>query len=162
MAWRPMAAADLPAVLAVAAVVHPDYPEDDAVFAERLRLHPAGCFVATQGTRVVGYALSHPWLAGQPPALNSRLGGLPRTTTTYYIHDVALLPDARRSGAGAEIVARLIAHARDLRLPEASLVAISGTAPFWRRLGFAEVAAPYAKLASYDSGARLMARAVAG
>jgi GNAT superfamily N-acetyltransferase len=43
LSWRPMAATDLPAVMTVAAKVHPDYPEGEAVFAERLTLHPAGC-----------------------------------------------------------------------------------------------------------------------
>lgn len=162
LAWRPMTAADLPAVRAVAAVVHPDHPEDAAVFAERRRLHPAGCFVLAQGPRVVGYVLSHPWIAHETPALNTRLGGLPRTATTYYLHDLAVLPEARRSGAGTAIVARLIAHARGCRLTNLSLIAIAGSEGFWRRHGFAEVAAPdlAASLASYGAGARPMIRAV--
>ncbi|NEW95116.1 GNAT family N-acetyltransferase, partial [Rhodopseudomonas sp. BR0M22] len=43
--WRGMTPADLPAVDAIAAVVHAAYPEDAAVFAERLALHPDGCLV---------------------------------------------------------------------------------------------------------------------
>ncbi len=43
--WRAMTPGDLPAVLAIADVVHPDYPEDAAIFAERLALYPAGCRV---------------------------------------------------------------------------------------------------------------------
>ena len=37
-----MVPADLPAVMRIAAVVHPSYPEDEAVFAERLQLAAEG------------------------------------------------------------------------------------------------------------------------
>jgi len=40
MKWRPMLAADLPHVKALADAVHTAYPEDAAIFAERLRLIP--------------------------------------------------------------------------------------------------------------------------
>ncbi len=43
--WRPMTEADLPAVCDIADRVHVSYPEDDTVFAERLRIYPAGCAV---------------------------------------------------------------------------------------------------------------------
>jgi len=44
-----MTEADLPAALAIAEVVHPNYPEDPAVFTERLALYPRGCLVLVQG-----------------------------------------------------------------------------------------------------------------
>ncbi|MGO4715501.1 GNAT family N-acetyltransferase [Bradyrhizobium sp. 2TAF24] len=161
--WRPMAAADLPAVAAIAARVHPDYPENDAVFAERLRLYPAGCLVLAAGPELVAYVVSHPWHHLQPPALNSLLGALPAMSSTYYIHDVALLPQARGSGAGAAVVARLVAQARAEGLANLSLVAVNGSQVFWHRQGFAEVEMPALrqKLASYDAAARLMERRIA-
>jgi hypothetical protein len=98
-----MSAADLPPVMAVAEKVHPAFPEDREVFAERLRLYAAGCLVFHAGEDIAGYVVSHPWLAMNPPALNSRLGMLPDHAETYYVHDVALLPELRghrRGGAG--------------------------------------------------------------
>jgi hypothetical protein len=77
---------DLPALLAVADIVHPAYPEDPAVFAERLNLYPEGCLVLEQGGKAMGYAVSHPGAYGAPPALNSLLGALPDKPTTYYFH----------------------------------------------------------------------------
>ncbi len=43
--WRRMTRSDLAKVERIGETVHPDYPEDAAVIAERLQLYPAGCFV---------------------------------------------------------------------------------------------------------------------
>jgi len=154
-----MTTADLAAVNAIAAEVHAAYPEDPAVFAERLALHPAGCWVLDGCSGVAGYVVSHPWRSAEPPALNSLLGALPSPASTYYIHDIALLPAARRGGAAAAILATLMRHAAALA-DNISLVAIGGTVQFWQRQGFAIVSDPKlaAKLKSYDSDACYMAR----
>jgi GNAT superfamily N-acetyltransferase len=157
-----MTTADLPAVSVLAGRIHPAYPEDDAVFAERLRLYPAGCRVLARGDGVAAYVLSHPW-HGAPPALNSLLGGLPARPSTFYIHDLALAPEARGTGAGSEIVAWLISHAREIGAPGLSLIAVNDSAEFWRRHGFEARHDPLLdrKLDSYGAGAQVMARAIA-
>ncbi|NVO16818.1 MAG: GNAT family N-acetyltransferase [Rhodoplanes sp.] len=161
--WRPMAEADLAAVLAVAAVVHPDFPEDACVFAERLRLWPAGCFVlaaADAPTPLAGYVVSHPWRAGSPPALNSLLGTLPDGADTVYLHDLALMPAARQNGTGAAMVDTLARHAGDAGFKTMSLVAVGNSAGFWGRQGFLAIDDPALaeKLASYGAAARFMVR----
>ena len=157
-----MTATDLPAVLAVAGVVHPAYPEDEAVFAERLRLCPAGCLVLEGAGSPIGYVVAHPWHRAAPPALNSPLGELPSQAGCFYIHDLALLPQARGSGAGGVLVAKLAEIAARAGLPRLALVAIDGSSGFWRRQGFREVHEPALaeKLASYDDAARYMERAL--
>ncbi|CCD99958.1 GNAT family N-acetyltransferase [Bradyrhizobium sp. STM 3809] len=156
--WRAMTSNDLAAVDAIAARVHPDYPEDSAVFAERLRLHPEGCRVLATAA-VTGYVISHPWHSGPPPALNVLIGAIPVPAATYYIHDLAVLPDSRNSGAAGKIVTALAGHARALGLPSMSLVAVNGSAPFWNRQGFALMAvADERKLMSYGTDACLMRR----
>lgn len=157
-----MTATDLPAVLAIAAVVHPGYPEDEAVFAERLRLFPQGCLMLDGPGCPIGYVVAHPWRRAAPPALNSLLGELPSQAGCLYIHDLALLLQARGSGAGAVVVARLAEIAADAGLSRLALVAIDGSSGFWRRQGFREVHAPALaeKLASYDDAARYMERAL--
>lgn len=127
-----MTASDLPEVSRIAGLVHPDFPEDDAVFAERLALFPAGCLVLPAG----GYLLAHPWTRGCPPALNSRLGALPARPDTLYLHDIALLPAARGRGAGEAALRRVEALARPFG--EVSLVAVGGSAGFWGRMGFVQ------------------------
>lgn len=156
--WRPLHVADIPAVSAIAAKVHPGFFEDDAVFADRLALAPEGCWLLEGEDGAMGYVLSHPWRLGSVPALNTVLGALPAGADSFYIHDLALLPAARGSGAAGRMAARLIAAARNY--PTMSLVAVNGSLPFWSRFGFAtyEDRALAAKLASYDAGARYMVR----
>lgn len=139
LVWRPMTPADLAAATGIADRVHVDYPEDAAVFAERLRLYPAGCWVfgaRGQGGDISGYLVSHPWRLGEPPALNSRLGELPAEPSTYYLHDLTLLPNARGGGAASRIVTQILGHATQQGFATASLVAVSGSAPFWQSHGF--------------------------
>jgi ribosomal protein S18 acetylase RimI-like enzyme len=121
-------------VSAVASRVHPEFPESDAVFAERLALWPGGCLVADGPEGVAGYAVSHPWIEGSP-ALDSLVGALPDRPDFCYVHDVAIRPQARGRGLGAAVVPILAAQARALGLPM-SLVAIYGAEVFWGRHGF--------------------------
>ena len=64
MHWRALTTLDLPAVEAIAAAVHPDFPEDAAVFAERQRLYPDGARLLELDGEPSGYILS-PSLAVQ-------------------------------------------------------------------------------------------------
>ena len=158
--WRPMTVSDLAAVKSLADTVHVAYPEDAAVFADRLARHPAGCFVLQGDGAPLGYVISHPWLYGQPPALNSLLDRPALPPSTYYIHDLALMPAARKTGAAAAIVAILAAHAADLHLPNMTLVAVGNSVHFWRRQGFDTVIDPDLDrhLRSYDEHAVFMSR----
>jgi GNAT superfamily N-acetyltransferase len=144
-----MVAADLAEVLAIAAICHPDLPEPPEIFAERLALHPAGCF-ATQG----GYAIAHPW-AGEAPPLATLLGALPAAPDHLFLHDVALRPEARGRGLLPALLARLDA----LGWPETRLVAVRGTSALWARHGF--VASGPAK-PQYGLGAVAMQRLSGG
>jgi GNAT superfamily N-acetyltransferase len=155
-AWRPMAPADLDTVLAVAAEVHPGYPEALEVFAERLRLYPDGCLMAERGGAVVGYAVMHPGRLGCPPALDSALRELPDGADCLYLHDVALLPVARDSGLGA----MALEWARTLAVWEGfAWLALTSTPEargYWDRQGFSTCAAQPVELASYGGGMTYM------
>ncbi|SEP59664.1 Predicted N-acetyltransferase YhbS [Devosia sp. YR412] len=160
MHWRAMTTLDLPAVETIAAIVHPAFPEDLAVFAERQRLYPAGTQLLEMNGQPAGYILSHPWIFGDLPALNAQLGSISANADTYYVHDLALLNAARGTGAAAMIVGDVLRHARLAGFPSVSLVAVNGSLPFWYKHGFRAVAAPQLadKLASYEPAARLMSR----
>lgn len=161
--WRPMTAADLSVVCALSATIHQAYPEDDAVFAERLRLYPDGCHVYAAAGKIAAYVVSHPWRAFDAPALNSLLGEIPAAPSTYYIHDLALAPQTRGTGAARSIVGKLADHAIASGFPAMSLVAVNGSSGFWQRQGFAPIDVPELadKLRSYrDDGVRFMTRAL--
>ena len=160
MPWRPMVPQDLDGVQELADAIHPDHPESMDVFAERLRLYPRGCHVLGAGRSLMGYDISHPWHLGKPPALNSRLGEIPGDASTYYIHDVALLPEARGKGYASQAVEELALHACAVGLGNLSLVAVNRSQIFWEKLGFHATAVPGldGKLLSYGSDAVLMMR----
>jgi len=157
-----MTAYDLPAVERIAAAVHPGFHESPEVLAERQRLYRNGCYLLEIGERPAGYVLSHPWRA-TPPVLDAPLGELPADASTYYLHDLALMPVARRIGAASQIVGALVKHAAARGFPTMSLVAVNGSQGFWERHGFAaeEPPALAARLASYDATARLMVKPLA-
>lgn len=157
-----MAAGDLPAVVRIAEQVHPDYPEGENVFAERLALFPAGCRLLAACETALGYLISHPWSRGDPPALDTPLGAIPEPASTYYIHDLALLPETRGMGLAAEAIAGTAATARTLGCPSLSLVAVGTSFGFWEAQGFAPVSNRSIEqaLASYGGAARYMERSV--
>lgn len=160
LAWRAMTVYDLPAVESIAAKVHPDFFEAPAVFAERQQLYRNGAYLLEIGERPAGYIFSHPWRSKSLPPLNSLLGAIPADADTYYLHDLALLPVARRMGAASYIVEALIKHARAQGFATMSLVAVNGSQGFWERHGFAVAEAPELaeKLATYEDQARLMVK----
>lgn len=163
VAWRPLTEADLGAVCGIAASVHVGLEERPAVFAEKLQLYPQGCLALDRGGTVAGYALAHPWTLGEAPALDAFLVSLPRVADCLYLHDIAMLDEARGRGAAAAAIARLTGIAKAAQLAAMALVAVRGTEPFWARAGFEDAsdARLAAKLAAYGPGARYMTKRLA-
>jgi len=159
MKWRKMKTADVPIVTALANAIHTAYPEDEAVFAEKVCLYPDACHSLLINDVLVGYALAHPWLFGQAPALNSLLGALPLHPDTLYLHDVALIPEARGKGAVRTLLQLLIRHAKERGFPSLSLTAVNNSVEYWRGNGFILIgdAAHSQGLASYGKEAYAMA-----
>ena len=160
--WRRMTLADLAIVEHIARRVHPSYPEDISVIAERLALYPHGCLVFGGPHGVLGYTIAYPWMQAHPPRLNTRLQRLPVAPDTFFIHDLALLPELRRAGAGSAAVHLFVEQAGSKMLKTVSLVAVAGSTKFWRRHGFREVGHEVAgpALLSYGDAARLMVRSL--
>lgn len=158
--WRQMQPEDLDAVIGIAAQVHPQFPEERAVFSNKLRLHAGGALLLESGQGPVGYCFAHPWHCTQPPPLNTMLGTIPSTADALYLHDLALLPAVRGTGAGTAAIEILLAKAVLLDLDRCCLVAVNGSIPYWSRHGFVVRDSPelQAKLSSYGGDARLMVR----
>ncbi|WP_404335478.1 GNAT family N-acetyltransferase [Sphingomonas sp. MMS12-HWE2-04] len=149
-----MTAGDLDGVVAVAAVAFPDHPEGRACFAERLALAPETCFVLQGGEGVAGYLIAYPWPLGSIPPLDTLLGSLPADRAAWYLHDLALLPEARGTGQAAAGLALLFARIGG----SIALVSVNESAAFWRSHGFVET--ELASLSSYGPHARYMVRGV--
>lgn len=157
--WRAMREADLPAVVAIADAVHGEFTEPLAVYAERLALYPDGCRVFERDGAVVGLLVTHPWHDGAVPKIGAMLGALPDPADSYYLHDIALLPAARGSGAGAQAVAFVVDQAARAGCRDIRLVAVHGADSYWATQGFAYVDADAD--GPYGPGSYLMRRDVA-
>lgn len=57
--WRPMGQEDVDAAAAISDRVHGAYTEEPAIYAERLRLYPVGCFLLERDGQVL-WATSSP------------------------------------------------------------------------------------------------------
>lgn len=161
--WRQMRPEDLDAVMGIATLVHPDFPEERRVFADKLRLHAGGALVLESAQRLVGYCFAHPWHSKQPPPLNRLLDTIPANADAFYLHDVALLPETRGMGAGTAVMDILLAKAVSLDLHRLCLIAVNGSIPYWSRHGFSVDDSPelQTKLSSYGNDARVMVRSCA-
>ena len=153
-----MQASDLAAVSAISDAVHGAWTEPLAVYAERLDLQPDGCRVFEADGAVAGYLITHPWHRDEPPKLGALLGTIPGDADTYYLHDIALLPAARGTGAGRAALDFVMERARTLGFADITLMAIGGADRFWAAQGFAYV--PYAVDPSYGAGAHRMRMAI--
>lgn len=158
--WRRTLPEDIPAIGQLSRRLLGPYAEQDFVFEERLGLCGEGCLTLSDGVSVGGYVVSHPWRRASPPALNILLGELPNDADCWYLHDVAVDPAFRGSGAVAAIVGEIAALARGKGIATLALVAVGGAASYWSRLGFADVTtdALRTKLDGYGADAAYMER----
>lgn len=97
---------------------------------------PEFCSVAVRDEEVVGYLLSHPWVADDLPMLNQPVRSCPKDAETLFIHDMAILPFARGAGQASQMVRGAMDRARETGINSASLISVQDTVEFWIRFGF--------------------------
>ena len=148
--WVPMTRADLPILDAIADSIHPTLPERLEVFAEKFELFPQGCFTLMHDGKAAGYGVSHPWKLFSIPPLDAFLEKIPADADCLYMHDVAVLPEARGHNASGLYVEKIRQVARGMGIEKLACVSVLGTSVLWARHGFraADVPDP-AKLESY-------------
>jgi ribosomal protein S18 acetylase RimI-like enzyme len=143
MLWRAMRADDLDNVDAIAAAVHVNFPEPKAVFANRQAQYPQGCMILEQaadnGPRALGYMIAHPWpMDRKPPELGALVDIMPQADA-LYLHDVAIMADARGSGAGGAALDHLMDFAREQGFSRIWLTAVDGADRYWAQKAFHRV-----------------------
>lgn len=111
---------------------------------------------------LVGYALVHGACGPEAPA---GLNAVPSAGPTgrgdlrhAFIHDVAVLPSARRLGVASALVERVLEESTRSGARTIVLVSVQGSAPFWGRHGFRPTGLQPAVLATYGPGATHMSR----
>ena len=161
--WIPLLPQHLDRVNEIADEIHTSLLERPEVFEEKCRLFPDGCRVLVCDERVVGYAVSHPWLLGRTPPLDEFLRALPETPTCLYLHDIVVLPAARGQRAAERFLNYLESLARRMTVGRLALVSVYGTDALWSRHGFEVTQRPELeeKLRSYGPTAKYMTRTLA-
>ncbi|MCD9122250.1 GNAT family N-acetyltransferase [Cupriavidus sp. UGS-1] len=168
---RPMAAADLPEVLAVQAQCYrPELIESADALASRLALAPTLCWVAAHADapqRLAAYLLTHPWPRETLPPLDGvlRHDGAADHTLTWFIHDMAVAPAGQGQGLAKRLYAKARQHAMQAGLRCSRLIAVQSAARWWQQLGYAPVALvgeAATRLSRYGKGAVVMGREIGG
>jgi GNAT superfamily N-acetyltransferase len=157
---RPLKIADLAAATTLQQQVYrPLYHEVCEVLASRVAVAPTCCLGAFREGELAAYILSHPWPAGEPPAIGVSLAA-PSQGDNWFVHDLAISPQARGLGLGRALVAAAARAARDLGLTRGDLIAVQDAAPFWEKLGYVAPEALSeglaAKVAAYGPDARYL------
>lgn len=122
------------------------------------------CFVAGDNGNTIGYLISLPWESANPPTLDAQSCRLPESPDCLYLHDLAVAPCARHSGAARGLVEAFFARLAALSLTRACLIAVQGSSTYWARHGFHVMPTTPAlavKLAGYGEDVRYMTRIVA-
>ena len=154
---------DLDAVLSIQTGCYdPFFHESAAAFRAKLLASPDTHWLCRREGIPLGYLVTLPVAEGKLPALDADTVIMTDKPEWLYVHDLAVLPEARSLGLGRRFMAEAerVAGAKGLR--GLALVAVQGAEGYWAKAGFgvktgvsAELAA---KLASFGDGAVYMER----
>lgn len=158
--WRPALESDLQVVYAMHESAHKGLPESREVLEEKFQLFPHGWLVFEKTARIVGYGISYPWRLYTVPVLNSRMGTLPKCPNCLFLHDLALLPEARGKNSAQGFLQLAAMLAASHKLQALTGVSLYGSSRLWVRYGFAVVNDPTLnrQLCSYGPNARYVLR----
>lgn len=160
---QPMTLADLGPVLALQHRCYPaEYHEPLAAFENKLKQSPDTAWLARCGNSALAYLVCLPVDEDHFPALHADNWAPPPEAKWLYLHDLAVDPAHRGSGAGQRLVEQAFEHARRTGLGGLALVAVQGSQPYWSRQGFVarvvEHPGLHQRLRSFGDGACFMVR----
>lgn len=160
---RPARMADLPAIMRIQAQCYTAIvPESAASMGAKIQASPDTCLVASAGTDadLCAYFLAVPWRFDSPPSLDQAHCTLPAEPDCLYLHDLAVAPARRSTGAGHALVQKMLAVFRDSPFDKACLIAIQGARTYWQKHGFEPVLplapALHHQISGYGADARYM------
>lgn len=134
---RSMTLADLSLVLGIQQRSYPQaFHEPLAAFENKLRQSPGSAWLAMSDEQAQAYLVTLPVDETHFPALHAAHWTPPVQAKWLYLHDLAVDPGHRGSGAGQRLIDQAIGHARLLGLEGLALIAVQGSQPYWERQGF--------------------------
>jgi GNAT superfamily N-acetyltransferase len=145
-ALRTLTATDLSAVLRLQAQCYPGaYLEPEAAFAAKLQASPQTLWGAGHPNapgELLAYLVCLPVQGLQWPPLHADHCLSPASPDGLYLHDLSLHPDARGRGVGQALVQQARLWAQTQGLKRLVLIAVQGSQPYWRKLGFTPIPEP--------------------
>lgn len=158
---HPLNLNDLPELLAIQSVCYGDgFHESAQAFRAKLEASPNTHWLCRRNGQALGYLVALPVAAGQLPSLNAPQVTKAEAAEWLYLHDMAILSEARSLGLGKRFIGEAERVARETGLRGLALVAVQGAEGYWARAGFVlkedvdeEVRL---KLASFGGGAVYM------
>jgi GNAT superfamily N-acetyltransferase len=104
-----------------------------------LKAFPAGANFLVVGKKIVGYLFFHPWFSGRAKELNNKSFSLTGKEDCLYLHDLAVLPEARGKGITKTALDYFDSVAKQLGFSQQFLVAVQGSKEFWESNGFSTI-----------------------
>lgn len=157
----------LDAVLAIQARCYgAAFHESRQAFAAKLRAAPGCAWLVRDALgQPQAYLFTLPTREDALPALNAQTLAPCAAPTLLYLHDLAVLPEARAQRLPQRLLQAMRGRAAALGLSQLALIAVQGAAPYWQRHGFAAAVADSEalrhKLASFGEGAVWMRQSLA-
>ena len=151
---------DLEAVIAIQARAHlPEFHESRESFACKLaRAGQTAWLALDEAGRAMGYCLALVWHTELPlPELDAGHLVPVLAPDCLYLHDLAVVPEAGGQGVGRHLAGAVCAEAAAQGLEGVLLVALDGSAGWWRRLGWCDLSTRTAP-AGYGPGAAVLFR----
>lgn len=123
--------ADLAKIAVIqAACYSADFVEDSKAFAAKLNASPHTCWLARQGQHSIGYLVSVPVRMDTLPTLNATSFEMASDANLLYLHDLAIHPNFRASGAGRQLIQQLKQQAAHLGFKKLLLIAVQDSATY--------------------------------
>jgi len=144
------------------AVYAQQFGEEQESFSSKIAASPETCFIIRDGVDLSAYLITLPCTIDTLPILNAASFAVPENADIFYIHDLAVSPNAAGKGYGTTLVKHALGVASELGLNTACLVAVQNSSGFWAKFGFNAAesleSAIRNKLALYGEGAVFMTR----
>jgi ribosomal protein S18 acetylase RimI-like enzyme len=116
-----------------------DFIEDQQAFAAKIMASPQTSWLVTLQQQAVGYLVSLPVRFDTMPTLNAPSFQVVADADALYLHDLAIHPEHRASGAGKQLIQHFKQYAARVGFQHLILIAVQDSATYWQRYGFQPV-----------------------
>lgn len=113
-----------------------EFIEDPRAFATKLMASSETCWLALSNWQTVGYLVSVPVHLNSLPSLNALSFQTTAAADALYLHDLAIHPDFRASGAGRQLIHQFKQQTAQLGYKNMLLIAVQDSAAYWQGHGF--------------------------